>query len=72
MADPLRAGGGLDAPLLLLSVVRAFTLLRLWPGRLQVIQKPVSSCSRRGAADHSARGTSAAAAVLGFAQLCRT
>lgn len=65
MADPLR-GGGLGVPLLLLSVLRAFILLRLWPGGLQVIQKPVYSCSRWGAGDHSDT-SAAAAAILGFA-----
>lgn len=40
MADPLREGE-LDTPLLLLVVVRAFTLLRSWPGGLQVILKLV-------------------------------
>lgn len=64
MADPL-TGGGLDAPLLLLAVVRAFILLS--PGGLQVFQEPVSSCSRCATGDHSASDTSAAAAMLGFA-----
>lgn len=66
MADPLK-GGELDASLLLLEVVRAFMLLGLWPGGHQVIQEPVSPCSRRGAGDHSASDTSAAAAILGCA-----